>query len=112
MLFSSFVLSNYRKYILKLSKIDKVNIEFVEKIFYDSCKKTLEYLKFKFPQAKKKISDMSLSEKIQSTGKKVEPESDIIRNGKIELNFSKVSDLRSSVKTLINTLIIHGNEKY
>lgn len=66
-------------------------------------------MKFKFPQAKKKISDMSLSEKIQSNGKKVEPDSDILRGGNIQLDFSRVSALRSSVKHLINVLITHGN---
>lgn len=102
MTFSGFVLNHFRKYIVQLSKIDGIKIDSIERVFYDSCKKTLEYLKFKFPQSKKKVSDMSLAEKIGSVGKKIEAESDLIKGGKIQLDFSKLALLRSSIKRMIN----------
>jgi hypothetical protein len=41
MTFAAFVLDYFRKYIVKLSKIGSIKIDTIEKIFYDSCKKTL-----------------------------------------------------------------------
>ena len=69
-------------------------------------------MKFKFPQAKQKVADMSLATKIKSTGKQLETENDILRRGLIGLDFSKVTELRSSVKSMVNALINHGNQKY
>ena len=109
MTFAAFVLDYFRKYIVKLSKIGSIKIDTIEKIFYDSCKKTLQYLKFKFPQSKKKVSDMSLAQKIKTLSKKIEPQSDLLRGGNILLNFTNDKLLRSSVKLMINTLIKHGN---
>lgn len=45
---------------------------------------------------------MSLAEKIGSVGKKIEAESDLIKGGKIQLDFSKLALLRSSIKRMIN----------
>ena len=89
-----------------------ITLETLEEVFFSSSKNTLGYLKFKYPQAKKKIADMSMTAKIPSTAKEVDNEFGILRRGEIDLNFSNDLGLRSSIKAMINKLIVHSDDSF
>ena len=110
--FAMKMIREYRRFILGLAQLPQSTLVTLGEMFSRSSIKTLEYLKYKYPQSNKKIADMSLTSTILSTDKEIKNDFDIIRRGAIPINFKSDLSLRSSIKAMVNKLIDHSNTHF
>lgn len=66
--FAEVILNRYRQYMLAIQSLkgyDVATIERLENLFEKLGRKSIEFLLFKYPQSKKKISDAALARHIK-----------------------------------------------